>query len=166
MKTIPTQLQESLYNICLADETVNLPVSLPLHVVRKIHSKFNKGSDVQKARALFDWVQSNITYGRNKLPHLGGIQYRTAKETLYGREGVCGEMAYLYILSARVCNLKSNYVSVKKDFQGKKVSHGCAGVYLPHLVLVDPAYHSFNIKHKEISVLTDKEMLHRFNQWR
>jgi len=76
-------------------------------------------------------------------------------------------MAFLYITMARSVNLRASYVSVTRDCHRKKVHHACAMVHtLSRDIMVDPAYHTFGIEHKEYKVLTDMDVLERFNQWR
>jgi hypothetical protein len=76
-------------------------------------------------------------------------------------------MAFLYITMARCIGLKSAYVSVTRDCNGKKVWHGCAVVDAGHKkVLVDPAYHVFDVKHRKYEILDDSRVLEMFNAWR
>jgi hypothetical protein len=59
---------------------------------------------------------------------------------------------------ARSVGLKANYVSVTVDNQGKNGAHACAAVYLgQEPTLVDPAYHTFDVKHQAFVIKTDAE---------
>lgn len=114
------------------------------------------GDDGAKARAIFDWFVQNVNYGAQKRPD--NLGYRTSNEVFTDREGVCGEMAVLYIVMARSVGLKANYVSVTKDNQDKDIVHACAAVYLgQEPTLVDPAYHAFDAKHQAFAIKTDAE---------
>lgn len=109
-----------------------------------------------KAKALFDWFDRHIDYGDGKRP--ADVGYRHAKEVLADAEGVCGEMAVLYIVMARSVGLKADFVHVTKDHQNKTVHHACAAVYLDHgPILVDPAYHLFGVAHREVAIKMDAE---------
>ena len=82
-------------------------------------------TDEEKAKVLFDWLESEIKYGSSKR----GVGYRNSKEVFEQKEGVCGEMTYTYITIARSLGLKAGYVSVAVDAYGNKVHHGCAYMY-------------------------------------
>lgn len=119
----------------------------------------------EKARAIFEWFERDITYGRTKLK--SGVGYRHASEVFADREGVCGEMAILYIVMARSCGIPANYTSVKKDFQGQDVHHACVAATLKgRQALIDPAYHAFDIKHKKFEVLDDRNAVPHFKSFR
>ena len=76
-------------------------------------------------------------------------------------------MAYTYIAIARSLGLKAGYVSVAVDAYGSRVHHGCAYVSLNGRdVLVDIAYHTFDISHQEYSKLSDREAIRQFKSWR
>jgi transglutaminase-like putative cysteine protease len=122
-------------------------------------------NELEKAKALFNWFVKNVNYGDQK--RKSGTGYRHAKEVYTDREGVCGEMAVLYIVMARYVGLKSNYVSVTRDNGGNKVHHACAAVHVqPKPVLIDPAYHEFDVKHREFRILTDKEAVPHLKSFR
>jgi hypothetical protein len=83
------------------------------------------------------------------------------------KKGVCGELAILLIVMLRHVGIKTNYVSVDIDSQGEKVSHACAcAVIETKTVLPDPAYHTFDAKHKSFKILTDKEAIPHFKSMR
>ncbi len=155
---------EESYNVLVNDESIQNPfiVSSGLVKVIRKHTKNYQGAEA-KARAIYDWIERNIEYGTSRRKN----GYKNSKETLNDREGICGEMAFVYITMARCCNLKSAYVSVDIDCEGKKVDHACAVVDVGYRdILVDPAYHTFDIGHRRYGILTDRQVLERFNQWR
>lgn len=125
-----------------------------------------KFTDEEKAWALYQWVESNISYGdHGRARYQKG--YRHAAEVFADREGVCGEMAILYVSMARAVGLLANYASVDRDNKGAKVKHACAALQLSgKQVLVDPAYHTFDIKHLGYQVLSDQEAVPHFKRFR
>jgi hypothetical protein len=152
------------YNLIVNDESIKNPfiISSDLVEVIKKHTGRHNGEG-EKAKALYEWVESNIKYGNNKRTN----GYKNSEEVIEQKEGVCGEMAFLYVTMARCCGLKSNYVSVKTDYKGKSVAHACASVNVDgKQILVDPAYHEYDIKHREFKILTDKEAVEKFTAWR
>lgn len=115
-----------------------------------------KEREYDKAAAIYEWIERHIIYGRDKLERT--IQYRTAPEVLETQEGVCGEMAILYVVMARCASLESNFVVVDVDCDGRKVNHACASVRTDGTVrLVDPAYHRFDVKHIRYRIMPDSE---------
>jgi transglutaminase-like putative cysteine protease len=152
------------YQVALNDTSIPNPFVISTELVRIIRSYTRDLSGEEpKARAIFDWIEENIDYGDSKKTH----NYRNTQEVLKHREGVCGEMAFLYVTMARSLNLRSSYVSVSRDCFGKEVHHACAAVDIGIKdILADPAYHQFNIRHKEFQVLSDLQVLERFAQWR
>ncbi len=117
--------------------------------------------DEAKAKALYKWVEANVAFDKkNKV-------YRNSIEALKERKGVCGSMAFLYIAMARSIGLKANFVVVDRDESGKRVKHGCAAVELSGRdVLVDPAYHKFDINHRKYEVVSDHAASIMFENWR
>lgn len=158
-------LGKGKYSIGFLDDSLNIPILLGMNEIKFLRKTFKHQNLNQRANALYDWIHSNVSYGDSKRRFFQA-RYRTAKETLVGKEGVCGEMAYLYVASARAIGLKSNYVNVRRDFQNKTVHHACAAVYVPQIKLVDIAYHQYDVTHKDYKILSDLEMLQRFNSWR
>lgn len=112
--------------------------------------------DYDKAFSIYEWIEQHIAYGDKKLaPRVG---YRTAPEVLETEEGVCGEMAVLFIVMARYVSLKSNLAVVSVDHQGKKVNHACASVRTDGVTrLADPAYHRFDVQHLKYQILSDSD---------
>ncbi len=77
--------------------------------------------DEDKARALFDWCVKNIPYGTTGWKkHQRSMRH--AKEIFEDKEGVCAEMAILYIAMARAVGLEANYARLQ--------GHACAAVKL------------------------------------
>jgi hypothetical protein len=152
------------YRVLVNDESIQNPFIISSGLVKTIR-RYTKNCNSQEetARAIFDWMQQNIQYGDSKRKN----GYKNSEEVINQGQGVCGEMAFLYITMARCCGLKSAYVSVEEDSRGKKVHHACAVVDVGYRDLfVDPAYHSYDVNHQKFKVLTDAEVLVRFNQWR
>ncbi len=117
--------------------------------------------DEAKAKTLYNWVEANVTYDKkNRI-------YRNSVEALNDKKGVCGSMAFLYIAMARSIGLKANFVVVNEDDSGKRVKHGCAAVELHGKnILVDPAYHKFDINHRRYEVVSDHTAAEMFESWR
>jgi hypothetical protein len=162
-KRLNKALQGNSYNICLLDNSVALPTSINTKTIELVNETFFPiFNERERAEKIFQWVCGNIKYGNLK----SNVGYRNSLETINSKEGICGEMAYVYLILARATNIKSNYVSVRRDFQNKSVYHGCAGIFIPNLILVDPAYRSFDIKHRKYEVLNDKQMISKFISWR
>jgi len=162
--TIDLTVMHDDYNIYLSDGTIGNPfvISRELMGIIRAHTR-PFSTQERKARAVFDWIEQNIEYGASR--RNGG--YADTSEVLKNRQGICGEMAFLYITMARSVSLRSAYVSVKKDCFGKEVQHGCAIVDIGERdVLADPAYHAFDVAHKEFQVLSDREVIARYSQWR
>ena len=114
-----------------------------------------------KARIIYDWIEQNIEYGKID----GRAGYIDSKEVLSYRRGICAEMAFLYIAMARSVGLKSNFVSVDRDYKGKRVSHACAVVETERgLVFVDPAYHTYDVKHKKYQIWRDMDIINMFRR--
>lgn len=164
MKRNTLNCGNSMYHATLLDDSLTLPLELNSQLLRTANEKFIPVIDRNsRGKAIFDWVHENIVYGTEKRNDVG---YRNSLETFFGKEGVCGEMAYVNIILARASGLKANYVSVKEDLNGDSVNHGCAGIYVPELVLSDVAYHTYGIQHKKYNVLNDAQMVEKFNSWR
>lgn len=155
------------YRLILTDDSIENPYVINsdlVGVIRKHTKPHNNKLD--KARAVYDWMVDNIKYG-SKTRRQRNVGYKSSDEVIRDKEGICGEMAYLYITMARCCGLKSSFVCVDRDFRNKPVSHACASVDVgPRMVLVDPAYNSFDIKHMKYHIISDREVLEMFDQWR
>ncbi|WP_294373720.1 transglutaminase family protein [uncultured Clostridium sp.] len=108
-------------------------------------------SEREKARALYEWIGSNIEYDnekaevvlddsdRSKMPESGAI---CAFET---RKGICFDKACLYVAMARAVDLKVRLVSGEAYDGEQYVGHAWNQVYLQHeniWINVDPTFYS------------------------
>jgi len=151
------------YQLMVSDNTVDNPFVINSRLVTIIKKHILDGAtQEQKARIIYNWIEGNIDY-KDLRKYWG---YQNSNEVIQNMAGICGEMTFLYVAMARLVNLKSNYASVNKDCFGKKVNHGCAQVDIGRKILVDPAYHIYDAKHKQFEILADIEVIERFEQWR
>jgi len=155
------------YRVILADESVMNPFAVDSELVRLVNRRTSAlKSERSKAKSIFDWCMEHINYGTTKKE----FGYSNSLEVFRNREGICGEMAFLYIALTRSIGLCSSYVSVIKDFQKKRVRHACAVVYpkrdIRKKLFVDIAYQRFDIQHKKVKILSDAEAISRYQQWR
>lgn len=124
---------------------------------KQITEETEKRYQTKKAKDIFKWILANINYDYEVLEKLNDKYFnshyteRNGVQTFKDAKGLCGEQGRLFIDMATEVGLKSKYVHVSKDNEGKEVNHACAGLILSDntIVLVDPAYHTFNIKHQE-----------------
>ncbi|MBU0461171.1 MAG: transglutaminase-like domain-containing protein [Nanoarchaeota archaeon] len=152
------------YNLALLDNSIDFPMRLDRDLYDLVEQFRDIPDETQRARSIFEWELSNVIYGSSRR---NGVGYRNSVETWNDREGVCGEETFLYVALARASNLTAKFAIVDVDYKGDKVSHGCAAVYIAgRQILVDPAYHSFDINHQQISVISDAEAQEKFRQWR
>ena len=152
---ISAKIDPKKYDIVVVERSSENPFQISTQLVQIAVRKANKKrTDKAKAKAIFDWVHVNIKYGETTRPNR--IGYRDSIETKVSKEGVCGEMAFLYVAMARVVGLRSSFVIVDRDYTGKKVNHACAAVFINNrMILADPAYHTFDIAHKKYKVMND-----------
>lgn len=152
------------YRVFVSDTTVDNPFVISSNLVRIIKNHVKGGlTEEEKAKRIYDWIKNNIQYGNPKKDY----GYSDAEEILQYRKGICGEMAFLYIAMARIVGLKADFASIKRDCDNKKVHHGCAQVDIgKKKILVDPAYHTYDVKHKQYKILSDNDVIRRFSQWR
>ena len=137
--------------------------SLTSDVTKRLDTMRSVGvSDSRLAKNVYDFVLGEISYGDKRRT----TGYATAKEVWRNKEGVCGEMSYLYVSAARYLGLQSSYVSVSVDESGKPVSHACAAVWVPDVVFVDIAYQTFDITHQKYELRSDRDVLRNFHNWR
>ncbi len=157
-------LINSDYYVYINDASIENPFGLNADVMRIIKKETrNCHNSDSKAKKLFDWFQSNITYGDSKR----WKGYSTGQEVFRNKQGVCGEMAFLYVTMARSIGLKSDFVIVDRDYKGDKVHHACAGVDVEKgYIFVDPAYHMFDVSHKKYRIAADREIMDIFKRWR
>ncbi|MBS3106970.1 transglutaminase domain-containing protein [Candidatus Woesearchaeota archaeon] len=151
------------YKVHVNDDSVIDPFAISNELIDIIRRETRHCSTREaKARRIFDWMQEHIDYRKR-----GFRPYATSLETFRRGGGVCGEQAFLYVSMARSTGLRSGYVSVSRDYKHKKVHHGCASVDIERgRILVDPAYHTFDIKHCKYEHLRDVEIIDRFYEWR
>ncbi|MBU0629177.1 MAG: hypothetical protein KKC75_08370 [Nanoarchaeota archaeon] len=152
------------YRILITDDSVENPLVITSELVRIIRAATRDApSKESKARRIYDWIEQSIEYGKID----GRKGYIDSQEVLSYRRGICAEMAFLYIAMARSVGLRSNFVSVSKDYRGKKVNHACAVVETERgLVFVDPAYHKYDVKHQKYEIWNDKEIIGMFEKLR
>jgi transglutaminase-like putative cysteine protease len=153
------------YDIVILEKETNHPFQISSTMVRIARRlAHGKVRQIDKAKSIFAWMQSHIRYGRNRRRGLG---YRDSVEVKTSGEGVCGEQAILYVSMARCVGLTVSYVAVKVDMQGNSVNHACAGIKINgDLILVDPAYHTYDIRHKAFRVMKDWEIHSTFRAFR
>ncbi|RMF55689.1 transglutaminase domain-containing protein [Candidatus Woesearchaeota archaeon] len=155
---------DSQYTVVLTEKDHYNPFIINEELVRIIrkHTR-NCATDLEKARAIYDWIHDNIKYGEIR----GKFRYNNSEEVLHAKKGLCGEMAFLYTTMARSVGLTSNIVLVDRDDRWKKVMHACSVVYIDgREILVDPAYNKFDIHHKRYKILSDREVMEKFREWR
>lgn len=118
------------------------------------------GDPIRYSKAIFDWCLKNIEY--KKQP----TGYKTARETFNSRSGVCGEMAVLFIALLKQKGLKSDYVKVEIDSEGKNVNHACAGVnFSGKYELIDIAYKEFGVAHQKWYIRSEEELYNKYRAW-
>lgn len=159
----PAPTLDRSYQEAVVEGGYNIPLRINEEVRGIVTSLVSgKTSDEERARAVFDWFLENIAYGKERrMRERSG--YLDALEVFTHKEGVCGEMAALYVCMARLAGLKSQIVYVEEDCHGSKVHHACAGVRLgERLVLVDPAYHQFDVGHRRYRVIRDEDFIQDF----
>ena len=131
---------------------------------------FGKTNELEKAKAIFDWFENNVKYDdvkRNTINQKSNSTYFTSAEMFSQKIGVCGEMVVLYVVMARYAGLSAYFVNVDIDYKQEGVNHACVGLNLEGKdVLIDPAYHTFDIKHIKFCKWTDDYALKVFKQWR
>ncbi len=156
---------DDAYNMVVVERDMNIPFNIS-NIAMAVAQEMNRSNmtDEQKAKKIFQWINVHVSYGKKMR---GGAGYRNSEEVAKTKEGVCGEMAYLYVTMARLAKLEANYVFVSRDNKGKKVRHACAGVRIGgELILADPAYHTYDIHHQEYRVLDDETARSRFVRMR
>ncbi len=116
----------SEYSLSLFDPSMDTPFCLQPDLIKRLdkipeyaHTKFGR------AKSLFNFLHNQIKY--EQLPFKS---YRNGREVWTDKKGVCGEMAFLYVVCARYLGIHSTYVHVDVDDKGKSVCHACAGIYL------------------------------------
>lgn len=165
----------------------------PFEITDEIEEKakeltLNDATETDKAKAIFDWMVAEFSYGQTKIRERRGFDkvkegrrmycwkgIRHAPEIFSDREGVCDERSELYITMLRSIGLKAAYVHVSVDVSGKDkmrnnltnshvdFSHGCAAVYADkEVIIVDPTYEIFDVKHREFTIIPSERTLELF----
>ncbi len=150
------------YQVIITDRSEDFPFiySKDLTEVNRITRDLPTRMD--KARAIFGWFEENINYSKS-----GDVGYRNSEEVYCQKQGICGEMSYLYITLARSAGMQAEMAYVDRDAYGKEVHHACAWVSVEGGdILVDPAYHAFGIRHESYRTLSDREVTELFRDWR
>ena len=153
------------YRIAVCDNSVSIPFLLSSELVRRA-SVFKSAPLINRPLMIFDYLSNKISYGdtRRKEGYACGI------EVWENKQGVCGEMTYLYVSMARVAGINASYASVKVDYKANKCSHACALVKNTHnagsQILVDIAYNSFGIKHLVWRTISDEQAWKSYLSWR
>lgn len=167
--TQPVSLSAALaqgYSFALCDSSVSFPFQLTPELLHRAHI-LSRTPTHQRARAIFDYLHEKLEYGtsrREKSKH-----YSSGSEVWENKQGVCGEMSYLYVSMARFAGLISGYVSVTVDLSGKNVNHACAYTQTSRnspVICADIAYHKFDIKHLNWSQISDEKAWELFKLWR
>ncbi|MBN2053938.1 transglutaminase domain-containing protein [bacterium] len=166
-------VDDSRYSVVITENDKPDPFALSpemVQITNEVVAPYRRNELRKRAKAIFDWMQKNVPYDeamKRRIESKEKGEYRGADYTLQDRAGVCGEQAVLYIAMARLAGLQAKYVSVKEDYTGKEVSHGCAGINadVGEFILVDPAYHQFDIKHKKFEAWDDEKVRAVFRVW-
>lgn len=133
--------------------------------------KTKKKSARSKAKTVFNFVIDNYEYDDRQLEKAlkaekaGGptdFYERCADEVAIDKKGLCGELSHLLIKLYRLLGFDACYVVVYRDYTGEMVDHACVGLYLKDkLILVDPAYAVFDIKHRKYKMMRSRS----FKAW-
>lgn len=111
------------------------------------------GAPINKARAAYDWMVTNIQYDHHRLNMPFRREILPPEETLHRGKGICTDMSALYVVVTRQMGLQSNYANVEVDQNNNPVEHACAVVDLPERKLqVDPAYRIFDARHIQLRI--------------
>jgi len=113
--------------------------------------------DLEKSKAIFDWITTNIIYGKEKRPI--DVLYRGASRVYEDREGVCGESASLQVTMERLAGNIAFLVEIGTD-------HACAAHIRPtgELILIDTTTPlGFNAKYKEFKIISDNHSLAKYH---
>ncbi|RMF06966.1 transglutaminase domain-containing protein [Candidatus Woesearchaeota archaeon] len=150
------------YVVVLTESSEDAPYLITKELYEKAWKEAGDAkNDLEKARRLYDWVE-----GLEYLPK-DGRKTRNSIETFQNESGLCLELSYLYIAAARAVGLEATLVHVDVDYKGERVNHACAEVKIgDRRILVDPAYHQFDIHHKEFRRVNDHEAIQNYRAYR
>ena len=113
--------------------------------------------NLNRALSIFNWMDSNFFYDKNTK------RYQIASKTFKTRRGMCLEFGVLYTTLARIAGIESNIVTVDQNYKGESVDHACSSINLDgKIVLVDVAYHKFDVKHNKYKILSDEDTIFKF----
>lgn len=120
------------------------------------------GDKEKYARLLFDWSSAHILYEKNhNLEH-----YKSARSTFKIKQAVCGELAIFFNAMCRYAGIPNEYVHVDRDMFGNAVNHSCSRLKInDKYYLVDVAYKTFDAKHRQYDLVSNKEMVTNFKRW-
>ena len=128
--------------------------------------------DLEKSRAVFDWVIANIPYGDKH--KLFGVGYRGALEVFRNREGICGESAALQATLERLAGNTAFLASIEKGTPGVSSAgrsfvvggqHSCVAHLRPsgEILLIDTtARDGFGIRYERFKIQSDDLSLARY----
>ena len=146
-----------------------------LNMQRRV-KRITKGlsDDVEKSRAIFEWVISNISYDYSNISYYKKeernpkINYRGALQTYKDKRGVCGESAAVQVTMERLAGNIAFLVKIEKGAvgttpTGKIVniteSHACAA-HVRHngeVYLVDTTNpEGFGIEYDKFKIISDE----------
>ena len=127
----------------------------------------NAKTDLEKARIIYAWIGSNITYDDKKAEEVmnGDKNVKSGAIVAFNtRTGICFDYACLYVAMARAVGLPVRLIT-GTAFNGKEyISHAWNQVYIKSLgkwINVDPTFYkagdyfnnsNFNADHKEESI--------------
>jgi len=135
--------------------------------VRKLTRKMR--DDLEKSKAIFDWVTSHIKYGKKKRAR--DVGYRGALEVFIDREGICGESAALQATMERLAGNMAYLVQIEKGAVGVTASGRSRLIDGPHaavahlrpsgeVVLIDTTISDgFGIKYDKFNIISDEHSL-------
>lgn len=140
--------------------------------ISNIAGKITRGlkTNDQRAKAIFEWMNKNISYGQLKLfkhPYT-----RTDLEVLEDKEGICGELTILFCSLAMASGLETRWARLGKDRYGvENTGHVCP-VYKGddgkwYCVDLTPYYAPFGFKidHKDFTTFSIEELENQFKLW-
>lgn len=119
------------YNGVTLDEGVKSDREID-QMARKLTT--SKSDDKMKARAIYDWIGTNIDYDKDKAERVLNNDFNIksgAIETFNTKKGICFDYSCLYVAMARASGLKVRLIT-GEGFNGVSwVSHAWNQVYIP-----------------------------------
>ena len=129
--------------------------------VKKITKRLN--DDVDKSKAIFDWIISNIKYEKRKTSC-----YKGALQTYIDKNGVCGESAALQVTMERLAGNIAFLTEIEKGAIGTTSTgrivnitelHACTAHVKPNgeILLIDTTIpEGFGIKYDLFKIVSDE----------